>query len=431
MATRVWLQRHGYWQQQPYTHVFLDGGKAAVPLSVRADPASGLLRAYAQDVVAGRRVCMVERTMRGGTYRMFVDLDVTGLPSDASVAEVVREALAHAPAPLRGPGARVVVCTRPWEAGKTGAHLVWGDAHRVDDRTALALRDAWAAQLERSGGREAGWWERTLDAAVYRRNGLRMAWAHKRDGAAVYSPTHEAVCVGGEGEGEGEGEGVFEVHELAGHGHGHRRPQDVDEVVCLVARCSLAAFHPDEPGADELPFDVAHVCWAAVPRECEQQQKQQQQQQQQPKARATRPDGGAETAGRGRVLLSAAELESVRAALPREYEDRELASLGPHALAWPEHGTLTVACSSRFCLGVGREHRSNHVYFELRRNGTIVQRCHGCPQLRHALPQGATHRVPQRRFPPSKLPMPQARSSPADAAAYWLARLHPSCRTLE
>ena len=175
------------------THVLLTGGRVCVR---EGQCCSSFLEKYADGVIAGRKQYLVERTLRGGSYRMFADLDV--ISSDEGNAEnllqsVLKIALGSLPDQLQGLGA--IVCCRKWAAGKIGAHIVWGDDARVDDVTALAIRDSWVKNIGLATGCteslvEMDRWNAIIDSAVYASNGLRMPWSLKRDGCIlnVYVP---------------------------------------------------------------------------------------------------------------------------------------------------------------------------------------------------------------------------------------------------
>ena len=136
------------------SHVMLSGGKARVPPEHRSDAGSPFLAAVASEVVAGRPMHLVERTFAGGTYRMFADFDVKAdraEGAEAALEAMVRRALSPEGLPEALRTYPIVVCTRKWRDGKIGAHFTWGDALRVDDDRALALRDAWVERLEALG----------------------------------------------------------------------------------------------------------------------------------------------------------------------------------------------------------------------------------------------------------------------------------------
>ena len=180
------------------SHVRLDGGRIDVPRTDRG----AFLAAYADAVLSassGAQLHWVERTLRDERYRMFADFDVPlgdgqMLHPTADVLCIVMRALACLPEEMRvGPHESIAVCTRRASDEKVGAHLVWHDL-RVDDSEAMRLRNLWVAACERQDAALAdGRWDATIDAAVYRKNGLRMPWSRKRgdrDGSGVYIPSH-------------------------------------------------------------------------------------------------------------------------------------------------------------------------------------------------------------------------------------------------
>ncbi|KAG1669795.1 hypothetical protein FOA52_001625 [Chlamydomonas sp. UWO 241] len=154
------LRERGWWvaasktADHTLTHVFLDGGSASVCTSAEAQAA--LAAAYVHDAARNVPLHVVERTIRGGSYRMFADFDValladTGFPELHPVRDIkriVEYAIDHLPPELRR--GSIVVCLRESHASarlptKLGAHLIWSDELRVDDAIAARLRDAWVA----------------------------------------------------------------------------------------------------------------------------------------------------------------------------------------------------------------------------------------------------------------------------------------------
>lgn len=393
-----WLRSCGYWVSAgapkgagALTHVFLDGGRASVPLSERS---TGLMRAYHADVCAGRRVCLVERTLKGGTYRMFADFDK--VEGDVGL---VRRALERVPGPLRGGGgeARVAVCSRvdgDGEGGKMGFHLIWNDACRVDDDGAVALRDAWVSALDHEDPLAEGSWGAIVDAAVYRRNGLRMPWSMKRHGGSYYAPTHEATFSPAPGPG---GDVILTPVRISMDG----------DVLNWLGRCSIAAWHPmDEADGMRSSFSTGVSLDARGPKRVTVAREE----------GRTRP--GATARGCFVCALTRDDLAQIRAALPRDKYGDDV-SLG--ATLWNATKTaVIVACSSRYCHLVERSHSSNHVFFEVsRRTGKVVQRCHSqaCVGKRHEL--GTRTARPLSVFSaasPSLIP-----STCAQASARWLA----------
>lgn len=346
---REWLRARGFWVEAgaaagdagPLTHVFLDGGRARVPLCARGE----LLDQYAA-LAPGGGLYAVERAV--GTYRMFADFDVAGdAAARADLGALLARSLACLPAPLRR--GTVAVCSRR-AAGKAGLHLVWADAW-VDDPTARALRDAWvAACVEADSGAGAGGgglaWDSVIDAAVYRRSGLRMPWSWKRGAGAesAYLPSHTVSFADAEPR----------VEAVAAPA-----PHDVAAVRAWLDRVSLRA------GEGQA---VDPLCAAFAPPSAG--------------ARGKRkaPPG---VAGVGALLDADAEA-ALRAVLPPEYSCAPLslrATLGGARAA-------VIGCGSRHCLAAGRAHGTSGVFFVVSEAGAVTQRCFSpqCPREGTALP---------------------------------------------
>lgn len=313
---------------RPMTHVFLDGGRLSVwPPSDELD--REFASAYAQELISRRPTYLVERTLRGGTYRFFADFDIKG-PSrgcgdtgdtgdtgnsnssapQPSLEAIVLESMAGLPEDLRRGSIAVCVRTTTADDGKRGAHLIWDDSARVTDAEALELRDAWVARL--GGGR----WEDVIDAAVYRCNGLRMPWALKGSRMSSveswYVPALQIAWRGGEWSSE-------PIPEAP----------DRTTLIELVARCSIRA----------RPSSMA------PPR----------------------------TPALGRPNPSdLAAIESIEQAVAAYWGEGVARSLR-RCSAGSTGACAVYACNSRRCFIKGGEHRGNHVYFTLR---PCVNRCY-------------------------------------------------------
>lgn len=372
----AWLRAEGLWvaagsappDGAPLTHVFLDGGKASVPPA----RAREFLDQYARALVAGEALYAVER-VHGGSYRMFADFDV---PLDLMVGaspenqgesleepgawlrSVVREALASAP-PQLSKGA-VVVCCRSAAAGKTGAHLVWQDLY-VDDDAAMALRDLWVEGCARAAPHFP--WDSVIDAAVYRRNGLRMPWSLKRGGTAEAAYVPSMVY-------EYSQEGVLRPEpQLAPD------PMPASQVRAWLERATL-----DAGGGRAIDPDVAELSRGSG---------------RQP--RLGQGGGGGGAAAVACPDLSRSQLDALRDLLPAPYKKCVVERV---RRAHGGDGVLLYT-DCRFCLHAGREHSSNRAYFVAWRSGGIFQCCFSdskgdgglpCHQVRtkvadrHALP---------------------------------------------
>lgn len=417
----AWLKQRGLWRSASdgsdkggaVTHVFLNGGKASVE---RAEDREAFLRMYARDVVAGRALYAVERTV-GASYRMFADIDVPTERGDHRlILEIVRAALSRAPSALRV--GEVSVCTRSAHEGKIGAHLIWSDLVRVDDARAMALRNEWVDALSLGGDAHDLDWGKTLDASVYRSNGLRMPWSLKRGGSqlAAYVPSYVASWR--------DPDSRLDIRRWE---HGEDEDLLEDEVYARLVRCSIAVRPQQQTQQSQQQT---------------QQSQQSQQKQKQPRKRKLDKATDDGSSQEGVLRLSPEERAAIRDALPRElYGECEV---GLRCFRWTRGGSsgLSVSSTSRYCQAVGREHRSNHVFFDLeaKRCGggvTVHQRCHRCADARveTRLSSSAVvgilrkHLVPpvlatrgggdrKKRACPSLFP-----ASAATAASFWLSKI--------
>lgn len=307
----------------PLTHVFLNGGRLSVwPPSEESDAA--FARAYAQDIACGRPTYVVERSLRGGSYRFFADFDLPpGDPeTDAmDIEEILRVSLRQLPAPLMS--GTVTVCVRVpltlEHKGKRGAHLIWDDSVRTGDEDATSLRDAWVGRLDfaRPLSHAGTGWGAVIDRAVYRSNGLRMPWSLKCTlEESVYVPAYEWSA--------------SEPEVL--------RPVSFDATCALsvsswIQRCSICA----RPSTSSTTRSGGP---AAAPPACP------------------------------RVLASVEDAVA-------HYWDREVAS----TLRPVQGRTDLMTCGSRRCFIKGGEHRGNHIFFRTRRCANasyveLMQFCH-------------------------------------------------------
>jgi hypothetical protein len=325
----AWVRRNGVMssgirESRDATHVFLDGGKAFVP----PESSRAFLEAYAEDVRRGTPLYVVERTC-GHSYRMFADFDIyvddtklqtTHLPTLLELA-----LLEFPDCDVQSDSDEVIICLRELSGGKTGAHLVWRDL-RVDDVSATRIRDAWVRALEDRYGCESGWRE-TIDAAVYHRNGLRMPWSRKRDdvmGTGVYVPRY-----------------IWDFSKSALTPCSERRWSLME----TLERCSLSVIVSSTKSGDV--DDVTDF-------------------------EDTKADSDMLLSRALESLTSRSTWGVCRDARVHFYRDSD----GDR-----RHIVFSCVPPSRDCEIVGRSHRNNHVYFEIRwdydrEEYEIRQRCH-------------------------------------------------------
>lgn len=364
-----WIRTHKFdvCTDHPPTHVFLNGGKALIP----EDNLTEFYEAYAKDIQRGTPLFVVERTNM--SYRMFADFDInlstTSLPT-VNVITLVEYALSKFPFPSRS-GNEVTVCVRNVHKGKTGAHLVWTDL-RVNDEQARELRHAWLNALEDPA------WKDTIDEAVYRRNGLRMPWSQKPSDAgsmsAVYTPSH-----------------LWSEHSRQLVPWHVSIDAPIEQLKDALRRCSIEARSNPPPQRALSPL-LASLALGTVTHD-------------------TRPST---THDAPSVLLAAA-----RKCCPDEQPQFKVHVFVPKRLY-----SFTCLPLCRECKIADRQHRSNHIYFNLgweaeRQQWKLVQKCHSgkCQGSEHFIafinPQGTAYVKPDGH----------GRKAISSAAERWCKRL--------
>lgn len=191
----TWLKENGLWlfagdtSGRVITHVFLDGGKAHVPI----DQANEFHKRYAQCIRDGTPQYVVEQ--RTPLFRLFMDIDLRSrfaTPSD-SIERIMACIYACSKeffSPLTSP---MIACTVPDRqladgTHKVGVHLHWPGV-MVTSSKALSFRVMCINKcIDSFGECYASTWSQIIDAAVYKSSGLRMIGSFKRDAPGAYYP---------------------------------------------------------------------------------------------------------------------------------------------------------------------------------------------------------------------------------------------------
>jgi hypothetical protein len=312
---RAWLRDAGLWEAGQ-SHVFLDGGRAAIPPARHAE----FWDAYARSLKAGEPLRVVERVDPEAGFHMFMDVDVASHDDRALAERLVCELLVPTASSLLGDGngtspLRVIVCGKPETCKhKPGLHVVWPGLV-VDRDTALCVREECVARA--GGGASSAWLARALDASVYRGSGLRMIFSQKKPGDPaddVYVPFKE-----------------FEG--------GRWRDLALAEVASELPRwlrdCALrpaTGIAKSENSSNRNRYTGSRTC-----------------------------EGGG----------ALAEEQEGAFVPPDAYQPCRVTAARREGA-----GATFYHTSSRFCANVGRRHKSNHVYFVVTAGGAAYQRCH-------------------------------------------------------
>lgn len=324
-----WARGRGYWvrpgpQPQTATHLLLDGGKLCVPDESHA----AFINAYAASLVRcpERRPCVVE--LRTPVFKMFVDLDTRfGSVEEAERArrtgmEDLVRALTGQVCSVTKEAARALVCAcnvpKREEAGtwKLGFHVVWPDV-LVTPEAALRLLEVFSEQLPPPQEYSlVETWGTILDKSVYKGNGLRMPWSAK-----------------------GRGDGRFyELAFVLGDEYRRVGPMGtVSELRDAVRALSIRTF------GVAPTIDV----------------------------QSTSQDSQRETLPTTHHHVSAYSdvLDKVAGVLPVQFLGQKFTGI-----IATEH-CFMLRSTARYCINLGRAHRTNNVYFMLTKRG-VCQRCY-------------------------------------------------------
>lgn len=334
-----WARARGYWlranSDTPPTHLLLDGGKLHVPQESHA----AFLNAYAASVARfpHDRPCIVE--LRTPVFKMFVDLDTRFSTLERAEAALqmcpplqgVLRCLGGVIDAVAGRDETAYICVTSGvkavdDGFKLGFHLVWPEV-LVTVPIALRLREDMLAALdEHADPATVGLvsaWSSAVDVVVYKSSGLRMPWSAKgREDGRYYEPRWTLR------------DDTLLAMEV-------RKVTALRETLKALsirtygqhATVRVGGVHPDGvEGAAEGDVGSVAAC-----------------------SRSLTP--------------YAHVLGDLSAALPLQYAGQRFTGLVA------TDNCYMLRSTARYCFNLGRQHRTNNVYFMLTRRG-VCQRCY-------------------------------------------------------
>ena len=372
---KKWLKDNGYWlwskntSKVSPTHVFLDGGKASVPISQR----DKFMEMYVKDLTEGTLMYVVERSCLSS--RMYADFDIKTELADPTdfMWNIINTSLDNIPDSLNH--GTITICTRSVSEGKIGVHLIWKDL-RVTSGQAMALRDEWVDRLQDMAIKDEDGidWGCIIDAAVYKNNGLRMPYSFKRGGTSMYKPTH-----------------YYEDNHIQKYESG------IETLTLLGDSMIFACVSPSDEFSEKLS-DYAEAS-----------NKQ---------AKKTRV--------RKTTDSSSMPLPSDCMSTLEFLNENGIGS----SCKYTDNESILVSSMSHTCRIAERDHTSNHIYYEVFRDGRVMQKCHSdtCKN-KGVLVKKIDDIDPWQRIIPETKRVKRKRKantypvSAADAANYWIKRL--------
>jgi len=357
-ALRDWLKQNKHWvyadpaknaedvRSRPLTHVFYDGGRAAVP---PGPPRARFLEVYADALALGEKPRVAEMTPPDAPFHAFADLDTKHRCRDREDDEDDHALAARMLGAFRKVGgqefSRAVVCTKA-RPGSRGVHVTWlenaTDEYRpvmVTRERMMRLREQCVRELTEDDSGAA--WGEMFDAAVYSRRQatLRMVFSRSKDG----QDDHYVPSLLWRAEGDGGESGCVAIADAAADVH------------AWVKRCSI------------LPVEEAPCCPSCPDDDDE-------------------AEGGDSRKRRRRSFTSTIHhvaapemrkrIEGLMKLLPEPYYRGEAeGGVGARVTGVTERDhVIILKLDSRYCHNVGREHTSSRVYLQIDKHG-VGQRC--------------------------------------------------------
>lgn len=322
LASRGWMLTSS--SKAPATHLFLDGGKAAIP----EEHSGTFLNMYTNAHLRGEKLCLVE--LKTAAFKMFFDIDAH-ISQDSTTEQrdfvplfIILNQVAAEFWLLSAPP-RLIICAAPpkpvQDSGvKMGFHLYWPHIV-VNAPIALAFREKVLEKLDACSTLDVcNPWRDIVDASVLKANGLRMIYSEKTDAPRPYTPFCSV---------ENDKQQFFPEPLTA-----------ADKRQCVL-ETSIRTFGelltPCASGIDKLANDEKY---------------------------GTVQHGHAVS-----LDVYADVLPKVQAALPEVYAQQQFT--GVFKL---DHAVM-LRSSSRMCQNVSREHQTSNVYFIVTRRG-VAQRCY-------------------------------------------------------
>lgn len=331
-STKSWLRSKGWANKRMLSHLSLDGGAFSIPPKDQES-----FHRRIEDWYGKETMCFIE--VKGDLYKFFVDIDYKSTdPLEASEQEsLVRAVYKSIRAKLVDPEAcgSCVVCTtspKKLETGyKTGIHMLWPDLV-VNNKTATLLSKQAVMDLEDEFGPRncANSWEDVVDPSVYKHSntGLRMKYNTKPgEPLRVYKPVE--LLTGEDATGEKIDASCVPIHR---------------QLEMCTIRCSASVTTPIRTDLIEKAL-LENEEQEHVARE---------------KGFSQLQDVGGDKA------------DLITAYIKTNFPAHKVQQV--RRVQKTDKDVYVIFVDSRYCLNLGREHKSNNVYFLAKKDG-VYQKC--------------------------------------------------------
>lgn len=385
---RAYMKKQG--NGEVATHVLMNGGS----LLVQKHELPGFYKSLAQSIARGEPNFVCEQR-NADRLKLCIDIDIY---SNRAYSEEECESIAHVASmtardlfseSIADEKLDMLVCTTDAHDDvkdgtaciKTGLHLVW-EYLTVDVRTAGIYRDALVQRLELTSQEPPiGGWSIAIDSAIVKHGILRMLYNHKcidctkcrnkkmaKESCDVCMTTgkidvQRAYTI----------RSVVHVDQSVEHVHAH--PSDVDNVASHLARASIRTDEPAICCNTILPswFEHPMIPYTTSNRPASKRARK--------ALAATLTEGNDTFDGYlDKEPLCSALQKKIQAFIQcvarRDLIDKAYTDVGiTSAFYVLKQSIIFAKTDSCFCINIKNEHKSNTVYFELKRCGEMRQKC--------------------------------------------------------
>ena len=178
---RGWCQSNGFFNKRNLSHVLMDGGVLSVPF----DRLDDFYETYIDSVRQGEPVFVVEQKTE--FYNFFIDIDYKDDDElDLEQVQVISKVICDKVSTFGGSTCVISVQEPRLRDGlyKSGVHMNWSD-FVVNQESAINLRDHVVDILTKVYGSKP--WSKFIDNSVYgdmnsksKGSGFRLPWSHKK-----------------------------------------------------------------------------------------------------------------------------------------------------------------------------------------------------------------------------------------------------------
>lgn len=309
---RTWCKTNQFFNNTNLSHVLMDGGKLSIPF----DKLENFYKIYVESINLKQKVFVVEQ--KTPTYNFFVDVDYKNeepLPEEES-KKIIK-----------------IICNKTFTFGakraiisisvpkinkdliKSGIHINFPGLV-VDQKSAIEIRRHIINELTIHMIHED--WENIIDLSVYKGSGLRLPWSHKKVKDSIEEP-------------------YLPIFEFDGEFKKINKTK-----IEILKDCTL-----------RVENELCQLCIEEAPK-------------------IKKQEGGFSKEEIKNEIKNLNAIAHIQTFIRKNFKGQEHAQIFK---IFKNKDSYLLSTDSRYCDNIKREHKSNHVWFLITNDSTIVQKC--------------------------------------------------------